>query len=216
MKKSIFPIFISILQVSLFAPSAFGADPSEVKVPNCMWSEMKRVDSDLDIVDFLDSSVVGDWINYDQAGYVLAGGRPFFLPEVPPEVITILERNGKYYARNLSGSAEIEIRAFEGGEPDNAFTGSPFGKPGTGQAVVDLGRINLETGCDLSDLPLLIGTGKWSVPKGYMDVTLFFIPTGENDLHVVMDGEGHSDQGNFTVRRGYAMHRLEVLPLTDN
>lgn len=215
MKQTIFPIILSLMNVSLFTQSAFAADLSEVRSPNCMWSEMKRLDGDLNIVDFLDDSVVGDWINYDQAGYVLAGGKPFFFPEVPPEVITILERNGRYYARNLSGSAEIEIRAFEGGEPDNAFDGSPFGKPGTGQAVIDLGRISLESGCDLTDLPFLIGTGRWSVPEGYLDVTLFFVPTGENDLHVVMDGEGHTDQGNFTVRRGYAMHRLEVVPLTD-
>ena len=216
MKRIVSLIVLSLMNVSLFAQSAFGADPSELKNSNCMWSEMKRLDGDLDVVDFLDESVVGDWLNYDQSGYVLAGGKPFFLPQVPPEVITIIEKNGMYYARNLNGSAEIEIREFKGGDPDNAFSGSPFGKPGAGQAVVDLGRINLETGCDLSDLPLLIGTGRWAVPEGYMDITLFFVPTGDTNLHVVMDGQGHSDKGDFTVRRGYSMHRLELEPLTDD
>jgi len=213
MKHVIALIILSLMNVSLFAQGAFGSDPIKGINPNCKWSEMERLDSDLNIVDFLDQSVVGDWMNYDQAGYVLARGKPYFLPKVPPEIITILERNGKYYARNLNGTAEVELRDYKGESPGEAFNGSPFGKPGKGHAVVDLDRINFETGCDVSDLPLLIGTGQWTAPGGYMDVTLFFVPTGNNDLHVVMDGQGHTDKGDFIIRRGYSMHRLEVEPL---
>jgi len=181
---------------------------------------MQGITPDLNITDFLDDSITGDWMNYDQAGIITIPGKMTFrIPQVPPEVITISERNNRYFARNASGDAEIELSALIPEEQDWLLNTTPIRNPfgpvdGSGP-VVNPDKIRLESGCDLTDLPLLKGQGQWSAPDGYMDVTLYFMPTSDNDLHVVMIGIMHTDEGTAEIRRGYSMHRLEVVPLTE-
>ena len=215
MIRSILAFALLVFPIALFAQT--GSDSA----PNCKWAAMKGITPDLSVNDFLDTSITGDWMNYTKSGVIIVPSKNFSypIPQVPPEVITILESNNRYYVRNMSGDAEIEIREFLGGEPawvfDGAAYGGPFGEAGKDGAVIDLGLIEFQSGCELADLPLLIGTGTWKSAKGHMDVELYLIPVGENDLHVVMEGTGHSAEGAFIVRRGYSMHRLEAEPLTE-
>ena len=220
MKLSALALGLSLLPVALLAQTHAGGGSSGHNAPNCKWLAMKGISPDLSIADFLDDSLTGDWLNYDQAGVITIPGKMSIpIPKVPPEIITISERNGRYFARNLAGDAEIEIDAMIPEEQDWLLNTEPFRNPfgpiSGIDPVVDLDRIRFETGCDLTDLPLLRGTGQWTAPQGYMDVTLYFLPTSDNDLHVVMIGDLRTAEGAAEVRRGYSMHRLEVEPIGD-
>lgn len=220
MKLSVLVVGLLLLPATLFAQTQAGSDPAGDKAPNCKWLAMQGITPDLNVTDFLDDSIIGDWMNYAQAGIITIPGKmTIAVPQVPPEIITISERNNRYFARNLSGDAEIELDALIPEEQDWLLNTeparNPFGPVDGTDPVVDPGKIRFESGCDLTDLPLLRGQGQWTAPGGYMDVTLYFVPTSNNDLHVVMIGEMHTAEGGAEVRRGYSMHRLEALPLTE-
>lgn len=205
MKHIILALVLTIFPASLFAQS-------EQATKNCKWPAMRGITPDLDIADFLGESIIGDWLNTDGKGFIATQGMVFPIPE-SAEVITIYEKNNGLYATNIHRSAIITL--VEAGTPNWSFDNNdPVGKSET--SVVDPDRIRFEVGCDVPDLPRLIGKGTWEAPKGDLQVTLYFIPITNDIMYVVMEGKGKGAGGKFYIRRGYKMKRMKVVPLTDN
>lgn len=183
-------------------------------VHNCAWNAYHAANPNKSVADFLEETIVGDWINAGGRGFLKGGGMVFPIAASPTEVIRVFRKGDRLFARNQRGNAQVEL--FLAGDPQWTFDDNdPLGDTAT--SVLSGSRIEQAAGCPITDLPRLLGKGKWVVPgQGFLDVTLFMIPVGPEQLNVLMEGTGVAAGTPVYIRRGYAMKSMRLVPLTDD